>query len=119
MRVLLDESIPRHLKNKLPGHQVVTVTEQGWRSKENGELLALASPVFDVFITADQKLQYQQNLASVDLAVIVLVAYKNRLVDYLPLVPEILETLDTIRTGQVVRLSAVPGSVDRAGRRKR
>ena len=40
MRVLLDESIPRHLKNKLPGHQVVTVTEQGWRSKENGELHA-------------------------------------------------------------------------------
>lgn len=99
MRVLLDESIPRRLKNELVGHDVVTVTEQGWRSKENGELLAVASPLFDVLVTADQKLPYQQNLARFDVGVIVLVAYKNRLVDYLPLLPRILESLASGKNG--------------------
>ena len=107
MRVLLDESIPRRLGKELTRHQVATVTEQGWQSKDNGELLALASPSFDVLVTADQKLQHQQNLSRFDLGVIVLVAYKNRLVDYLPLVPEIREALRTIRSGEVVRLSAI------------
>ncbi len=106
MRVLLDESIPRRLKNELAGHDVVTVTEQGWRSKSNGDLLAVASPAFDVLVTADQRLQYQQNLARFDLGVIVLIAYKNRLVDYLPLVPRILRSLETIQPGQVVRIGA-------------
>ena len=107
MRVLLDESIPRRLKNELAGHEVVTVTEQGWRSKDNGDLLAAASPLFDALVTADQKLQYQQNLARFDLGIIVLVAHKNRLVDYLPLVPRILESLDGIQSGQVIRVSAL------------
>jgi len=106
MRVLLDESIPRGLKNQLAGHEVATVTEQGWRSKENGDLLAAASPVFDVLVTADQRLQYQQNLARFDLGILVLVAYRNRLVDYLPLVPRILESLETIRSGEVIRIGA-------------
>lgn len=86
---------------------MATVTEQGWQSKENSELLTLASPCFDVLVTADQKLQYQQNLSRFDLGIVVLVAYKNRLVDYLPLVPEIREALKTIRAGQVVRLSTI------------
>ncbi len=106
MRVLLDESIPRRLKNELAAHDVVTVTDQGWQSKENGDLLTAASPVFDVLITADQNLQFQQNLARFDLGVIVLVAYRNRLADYLPLVPRILESLATIQSGQVIRVIA-------------
>ena len=107
MRVLLDESIPRRLKNELAGHDVAPVTEQGWRAKDNGELLAVASPVFDVLVTADQRLQYQQNLTRFGLGIIVLVAYKNRLPDYLPLVPKLLEALASIQPGQVVRLSAI------------
>ena len=54
MRVLLDESIPRGVRSLLPGHSVSTVQECGWTSKDDGELLGLASDEFDVIVTADQ-----------------------------------------------------------------
>ena len=53
MRVLLDECVPRSLRDELPGHDVRTVPEMGWASQENGALLALASGKFEVFITTD------------------------------------------------------------------
>ena len=103
-RVLLDECLPRHLKRSLEGHQVRTVPEAGWASKENGELLSLASADFDVFVTVDRNLAFQQNPTTLQIAVIVLVAHGNRLVDLLPLVPALREALETIDRGQVVRL---------------
>lgn len=51
MRILLDECLPRRFKNGLFGHEVQTVPEAGWASKQNGELLALAEGRFDVFVT--------------------------------------------------------------------
>ena len=63
MRILLDESLPHELRDDLPGHAVKTVTEAGWTGVRNGELLRRAAESFDVFVTADQNLQYQQNLA--------------------------------------------------------
>ena len=63
MRILLDESLPRGLKGLLEGLDVVTVPEQGWQSMKNGELLRRASDAFDVFVTADQNLEHQQNIA--------------------------------------------------------
>ena len=62
MRILLDESLPRRLIGELPGHTVSTVTENVWSALENGELLRAAAGSFDVFLTADQNLEYQQNL---------------------------------------------------------
>jgi len=59
MKLLLDESLPRPLKNEIPDHTVVTVPEMGWGGKKNSELLILAQDQVDVFITADQNLQYQ------------------------------------------------------------
>jgi len=64
MRILLDESLPRRLKTEFVGHEVATVAERGWSGVKNGELLTLAAERFDVFVTADQNLQYQQNLAA-------------------------------------------------------
>ena len=72
MRVLLDECVPSRLRRELPEHDVRTVPEMGWASKENGELLQLACPTFDVFITTDQKLSYQQDVANFNIAVLVL-----------------------------------------------
>ena len=72
MRLLLDESLPRGLKRDLAAHEVVTVPEQGWAGKDNGELLGLADKQFDVFVTADQGIEYQQNLAGFGLAVVTL-----------------------------------------------
>jgi len=103
-RILLDECLPRDLKKSLTNHEAKTVPEAGWASKENGELLALAASEFDVFVTAARNLAFQQNLENLEIAVIVLVAHGNRLVDLLPLVAELLKAIETIKRGQVVRL---------------
>ena len=77
MKVLLDECLPKALKHEIDADFVQTVPEAGWASKQNGELLRLAAAVFDVLLTNDQNMEHQQNLKSVDLAFIVLVAPTN------------------------------------------
>lgn len=67
MCVLLDECLPRRLKRELPDHEVRTAPEMGWAGVENGELLRLASGEFDVFITVDRSLEFQQNLSDLAL----------------------------------------------------
>ena len=62
MNVLIDECLPRYLKGVLGGMSSRTVQEAGWSSVKNGPLLNLAEETFDVFLTADQNMQYQQNL---------------------------------------------------------
>ena len=103
-RVLLDECLPRNLKISLPGHDVRTVPEAGWASKENGELLSLAAAQYDVFVTVDRNLAFQQNLGRLPIAVVVLVARGNRLRDLLPLVPALQRAIETVEHGQMVRL---------------
>jgi len=105
VRVLLDECLPRRLKRELVGHEARTLPEMGWASKRNGELLALAIGRFDVFLTADRNLSYQQDLSSFDVAVIVLVAPSNRLDDLRPLVPRLLEMLTTAKRRAVTRIT--------------
>lgn len=106
MRVLIDECLPKKLKRELPGHQVMTVQEQGWSGKKNGELLQLLQGEFDVFLTADQNLTYQQNLSQTSVAVIILVAPNNRVEALRPLMPKVQEILKTIQPGEVVHVSA-------------
>ncbi len=107
MRVLLDECLPRRLKRALSGHDVQTVPETGWAGKENGELLQLAAAAFDVFVTIDQNMRYQQNLAGASVAVIVLMSRSNRFEDLLPIVPSLLEALRSgLQRGQIVRIGA-------------
>lgn len=104
MRLLLDESLPRQLARHLEGHETQTVQKQGWAGLKNGVLLRAAAAEFDVFVTGDQNLQFQQNFAGLSLAVIVLVAFNNRLATLLPLVPEILRVLQGIQPGQVLKV---------------
>ena len=106
MKVLLDESLPRPLKRELGAHEVTTVPEVGWAGEDNGELLELASGQFDVLITADQGLQYQQNLSGYDIAVVTLVARTNRLQDLNPIIPKLLEVLPGLKAGEVLSLAA-------------
>lgn len=101
MRLLLDESLPRGLKGEFGSHEVTTVTDMGWTGKDNGELLELASGQFDLFLTADQGIQYQQNLAGFDIAVVTLAAKSNRLKDLRPLVPKLLAVLGELKPRQV------------------
>lgn len=107
MRILLDESLPRQLAGELTGHDVRTVRQQKWNSMRNGELLARAQVEgFDVFITADQNLEYQQNLARASIGVIVLIARTNRIEDLISLVPDLLETLSNTQPGKILYVAS-------------
>ena len=93
MRTLLDESLPIELRDELPQHSIRSVREMGWSALKNGELLRRAVGQFDVFLTADQNLQYQQNVENLPVAVAVLVAKSNRIQSLRPLIPDLLSAL--------------------------
>ena len=108
MRLLLDESLPSRLRRWLPKHSVKMVVEMGWGGVKNGKLLALASQQFDVFLTADKNLPYQQNLAKLPLAVVVLAAHSNELPHLLPLIPRLEETLANLRPCSLATVGTNP-----------
>ncbi len=101
MQALLDESLPRGLARHLTGLDVETVFDRGWSGLKNGDLLGRAAALFEVFITADQNLRYQQNLAGFEIGVVVLAARSNRLADLLPLVPGAEAACRSVRPGEV------------------
>ncbi len=100
MKVLLDECVPRAVKRLLKGYHVQTVPEAGWASKQNGELLQLADGKFDVFLTVDQNLQFQQNLSKFKIAILLLMVEDNSIDLILPLIPETEEALLSIQPGE-------------------
>ena len=104
MRILLDENLPRKLAGHLIGHACSTVVECGWSGKKNGELLGLADLRFDVLLTLDKNLPYQQNLDTKRIAVLIIRARSNRIQDLLPVIPECLAALESIQPQQVVRV---------------
>ncbi len=109
MRVLIDRRSPKALKRHLAdhGHKCVTVQQAGWAGKKNGELLDLAEPQFDVLVTLDTNVQYQQNLAGRKLAVVVLHSSSKRLEHLRPYSPECVSAIQKIKPGQVVRVSSI------------
>jgi predicted nuclease of predicted toxin-antitoxin system len=105
MRVLLDEQLPRHLAREIGGHGVSTVQQRGWAGLKNGELLRLAADAgFDVLVTADRNLQFQQNLSQSRIGIILLIAPSNALEDLLPLVPSLVAAIPKSRSGQLLRV---------------
>jgi hypothetical protein len=106
MRVRLDESLPRPLRQLITGHSVSTVADEGWASLENGALLRESATRFDVLLTADQNLEFQQNLASRPIAIVVLAAGSNRLESLEPLVPRLLDALAALQPKTLIRLGA-------------
>jgi hypothetical protein len=95
VKVLLDEDVPRPLKRDLVGHDVATVPEMGWAGVRNGVLLGLAAAAsFEVLLTCDRGMQYQQNVSALGLALLVLAVPNKRLDTIRMLVPEILALLD-------------------------
>jgi predicted nuclease of predicted toxin-antitoxin system len=103
MRVLLDECVPRALRNDIPDHQVQTVAEVGWAAK-NGELLQLAANAFDVLITVDRNLEYQQSFKGVSLAVIVIHATSNDIIALRPLMRTVLDLIPQAKPGVVTHV---------------
>jgi predicted nuclease of predicted toxin-antitoxin system len=105
MKILLDECIDRRLAREFVDYEVKTVPQMGWAGIKDGQLLVLAEVEFDVFITVDRNLSFQQNLPQFNIAVIVLQARSNRLVDLKPLVLEVLAILPTADRGQATTVS--------------
>ena len=106
MRVLLDECVPKQVMSSLAGHEVRTVGRMGWSGKKNGELLRLAATRFDVFVTVDQNLAYQQDVRGLEIAVVTLVAKSNEIDTLRPLIPRLKHVLRKVKAGQVLRVHA-------------
>ena len=104
MRLLLDECLPKQLKRHLIGHEALTVPEAGMAGVKNGALLRRMSGHFDALITVDANLKFQQNLAALNVAVLVLRSVSNDMSDLLPLIPKLLAALTTIRPGVAVEI---------------
>ena len=104
MRVLLDECVPRALRNDMSGHDVRTVAEMGWAGVKNGELLRLAADQFDVLITVDRNLEYQQNFARLSRAAIVIHAPSNDISALRPLMPAVLAAIPETKPGVVTQI---------------
>ena len=101
MKILLDECLDRRLARELQGHEVTATYQRGWAGIENGELLRLAEQEFDVFLTVDRNLSFQQPIPNFDIAVVVMGAPTNRLSDLKLLVPRLLEVLPRVKPGEV------------------
>ena len=98
MRVFLDECIDWRIARDIVGHDVKTARQMGWTTIQNGALLTLASQHFDVFVTLDRNLSFQQNLDSFPIAVVVLKARTSRLTDLKPLIPNLLVAIESAQS---------------------
>lgn len=103
MKILFDQGTPAPLRRELPGHQVSTAYEMGWSALRNGELLKAAEADFDVFVTTDRNLRYQQNLGGRRLAILVLPTTSwPRIQAH---APEVLAAVNALRLGDFRELS--------------
>ncbi len=102
MRILIDESLPRYLKQILAEQEIFTVQEMGWAGIKNGDLLARAESSFQVLLTADKNLQYQQDLRVLRLAIIVFPSNRLKVVE--SLATRVKETLSVIKPSEIVEL---------------
>jgi len=105
VKILLDECLPKDLRGHLVGHDCQTVPKAGFAGMANGELLALAERSgWQVLLTMDQGMAYQQNLAGRTISLAIIRAKSNRLPDLLPHVRAILTALRSLKRGQAVRI---------------
>jgi len=107
--LFLDECVDRRLAKHIAGHDVRTARDMGWTTIKNGELLRLVAGQFDVFVTVDRNLSFQQNLSAQPFAVAVLAAPSNRLADLLPIVPVLIANLATMQAS-VATIFQAPSS---------
>lgn len=103
MRVVFDICVPRPLRKRLPGHDIRTAQEMGWDTLQNGDLIRASGDSFDVLITSDQNLKYQQNLSDRKLAIVVLPT--NYLPTVLALAPKVAKALADIQPGDFVEIT--------------
>ena len=107
MKLLLDESVPRQLGRCFPEtFEVRTVQQMGWAGRKNGDVLKRAATHgFDAFITADQGVEYQQNPNTLPTAVLVLIASRTRVQEFLPLVPRVIDIVTENLQRRIYRIT--------------
>ncbi len=106
MKILIDECVPAGLKENIAalGHECQTVRQAGFGSKKNGELLTLAEGQWDLLLTTDRNIKYQQNMTGRNVSILILHAKSNRMKDLVPLMPACAQALLSIQIGQVVEV---------------
>jgi predicted nuclease of predicted toxin-antitoxin system len=104
VKLLLDECVTRRLKREFANHEVHTVDEAGLKGLENGDLLKAAAGKYEVLVTVDRNLPYQQNISGLDIAILVLTAKRNSYVRLKPLMPRALIALESLKAGDITRI---------------
>lgn len=104
MKIIVDECLPQKFCKALVGHSAILVQKAGYSGFKDGKLLDTIEGEYEVFITIDGNLTYQQNLAGRQLNIIILVAPSNTFGDVSSLVPEILSVLARIKPGEIIKL---------------
>jgi hypothetical protein len=107
-RVLFDENLPRLLRRKLPEFEVRTVQEEGWGAYKNGELLRRAEGHFDVLLTADRRMQYQQKLTAFEIGVVVIVTPRLQLQVLERALEPMKQAISNVSFGQVLHITIMP-----------
>ena len=105
-QILLDEGLPKPLARVLADLEIVTVQDAGWAGTENGELLGLAQERFDVLLTGDRNIRFQQNLAKFTIGVVIVAGGSTKIEDLLPLVPRIREAIATVSHGTFIEIAS-------------
>lgn len=106
MKILLDECIDRRFAREFADLEVFTVPQMGWAGVKNGDLMRLAEIEFDVFVTVDRNLSYQQPLPKYSIALIVLKARSNRYIDLIPFAEPVRKCLGNLRKGEAFLIEA-------------
>jgi len=104
VKIILDECIPKKIKNLIRGHEVSTVPEKGWAGVKNGKLLALVEFEFQVFVTVDRNLSFQQDIKNLKIIVVVLHSASNRFDALKTLMPELLLRLEKAKAGEILHV---------------
>ena len=106
MRLLLDECAPRRLRKGFPGHTVRTIEEAGLKGLKNGALLRAASMNFDLLVTVDKNIEYQQNPEQLPMAILILSVVNNRYEFIAPLLPKALEKLESLIKNEIIKIES-------------
>jgi predicted nuclease of predicted toxin-antitoxin system len=104
VRVLIDECAHPRVREAFPAHDVVTVSEAGWRALPDDRIVALAQGNIDVLVTIDRGFEFEHNLRKLDFGIVILHARRNRIEYYLPLFPALLAAIEAIRPGEVIHV---------------
>ncbi len=109
MKLLLDHCVPQRLRSLFIGHEVTTAADAGWELLRNGALLGAAGAAgFYALVTVDRNLKHQQNLATLPVAVVVMLATSNDIDELIKVIPAVLEALEELQPRTLVEIAAEP-----------